>query len=89
MLMLTRPAALSILYPNTNTVWYKNNTVALNWTATNPSTDTYFFRTFLGNSDSGLLATNQSLADQSESCGFAPRCFQLSDPVEPSQVAYS
>lgn len=63
---LTYIAALSILYPNTDTTWFKNNTVALNWTRTDPTTDTYFFRTFLGNKDTGLLATNQSLADSSK-----------------------
>ncbi|KAI9633795.1 uncharacterized protein MKK02DRAFT_38454 [Dioszegia hungarica] len=81
-------AALSILYPNTNTVWYKNNTVALNWTATNPSTDTYFFRTFLGNSDSGLLATNQSLADQTNATASYVRVLLPGVPSGGGYVVY-
>lgn len=51
-------------------MWYKNDTVALNWTQTNPATDTYFFRTLLGNQDASLLSTNQSIADQSECQGW-------------------
>ncbi|WWC64803.1 uncharacterized protein I303_107417 [Kwoniella dejecticola CBS 10117] len=56
-------AAISILYPNSETIWYKNNTVHMNWTLTMPETDTYLFRTYLSNSDQSVLAGNHSIAD--------------------------
>nr|XP_019043929.1 hypothetical protein I302_07204 [Kwoniella bestiolae CBS 10118]OCF22859.1 hypothetical protein I302_07204 [Kwoniella bestiolae CBS 10118] len=56
-------AAVSILYPNSNTVWYKNNTVHMNWTLTTPETDTYLFRAYLSNGDQSVLAGNHSIAD--------------------------
>ncbi|WVQ66692.1 uncharacterized protein L199_004881 [Kwoniella botswanensis] len=56
-------AAISILYPNSNTVWYKNNTVQMNWTLTNPETDTYLFRAYMSNGDQSVLAGNHSIAD--------------------------
>ncbi|WWC95170.1 hypothetical protein V866_002024 [Kwoniella sp. B9012] len=59
----TAQAAISILYPNSNTIWYKNNTVQMNWTLTNPETDTYLFRAYLSNSDQSVLAGNHSIAD--------------------------
>lgn len=56
-------AAITILYPTTDTVWYKNNTVSLNWTVSDPQADTYLFRTFLSNSDQSLLSGNHTIAD--------------------------
>ncbi|KAE8541678.1 hypothetical protein D1P53_001849 [Cryptococcus gattii VGV] len=60
---LTARAAITILYPTTDTIWYKNNTVTLNWTISDPQTDTYLFRTYLFNTDQSLLAGNHSIAD--------------------------
>ncbi|OXG21470.1 hypothetical protein C367_04282 [Cryptococcus neoformans Ze90-1] len=59
----TAQAAITILYPTTDTVWYKNNTVSLNWTVSDPQADTYLFRTFLSNSDQSLLSGNHTIAD--------------------------
>lgn len=56
-------AAITILYPTTDSVWYKNNTVSLNWTISDPQTDTYLFRTFLSNADQSLLSGNHTIAD--------------------------
>ena len=60
-------AAISVLYPRTDTTWYLNNTVALNWTQSNPAEDTFFFRTILSNEDTSFYGANQSIADQSKS----------------------
>lgn len=46
---------------------YKNNTVALNWTQSDPAVDTYLFRAFLSNSDTGILSSAQQIADSSGS----------------------
>ncbi|WOO81029.1 uncharacterized protein LOC62_03G004557 [Vanrija pseudolonga] len=54
-------AVLSILAPNSATVWYANNTVPLNWTSA--PTDTFPFRAFLSNSN-GLLPNAQQLANE-------------------------
>ncbi|ALO69306.1 hypothetical protein CNG03655 [Cryptococcus deneoformans JEC21] len=59
----TAQAAITILYPTTDSVWYKNNTVSLNWTISDPQTDTYLFRTFLSNADQSLLSGNHTIAD--------------------------
>ncbi|WVF67294.1 hypothetical protein IAT40_002045 [Kwoniella sp. CBS 6097] len=59
----TAQAAISILYPNSQTIWYKNNTVHMNWTRTEPTTDIYDFRAYLSNSDSSLMSDNRSIAD--------------------------
>ncbi|KAK1922225.1 hypothetical protein DB88DRAFT_497595 [Papiliotrema laurentii] len=56
-------AAITILYPTSNTIWYKNDTVALNWTVSDPSTDTYLFRAILSNQDASLLSSPQQIAD--------------------------
>ncbi|WVR09588.1 hypothetical protein IAU60_006658 [Kwoniella sp. DSM 27419] len=56
-------AALSILYPNSQTVWYKNDTVSMNWTRTDPTTDTYLFRAYLSSQDQSLYQGNHSIAD--------------------------
>ncbi|ORY31647.1 hypothetical protein BCR39DRAFT_87787 [Naematelia encephala] len=56
-------AVISIIYPGGDTIWYKNNTVALNWTTTSPDSDTYFFRALLSNTDQSLLTGNHSIAD--------------------------
>ncbi|WVQ94893.1 hypothetical protein IAU59_001979 [Kwoniella sp. CBS 9459] len=59
----TAQAAISILYPNSQTIWYKNNTVHMNWTRTEPTTDIYDFRAYLSNSDQSLVSGNRSIAD--------------------------
>ncbi|WWC91924.1 uncharacterized protein L201_006876 [Kwoniella dendrophila CBS 6074] len=56
-------AAISLLNPNSATIWYKNNTVEMKWDLTQPDTDTYLFRTFLSNKDQSVLAGNHSIAD--------------------------
>jgi hypothetical protein len=65
------PAAITILYPTSQTVWYKNDTVQLNWTVSDPTTDTYLVRVFLSNQDQSLYAGNNSIVDGSES-GLIP-----------------
>ncbi|WVN89979.1 uncharacterized protein L203_105209 [Cryptococcus depauperatus CBS 7841] len=60
----TAQAAISIIYPNHSSIWYKNNTVSLNWTLSDPATDTYFFRAHLSNKDQSILQGNHSIADQ-------------------------
>jgi hypothetical protein len=65
------PAAISILYPRTDSTWFKNDTVALNWTQSNPAEDTYFFRTILSNADTSFYGQNQSIADQSASLSIS------------------
>lgn len=57
---------------NANLNRYKNNTVALNWTISDPTSDTYPFRALLSNSDQSLLDGNHSIADSSEST--SPTC---------------
>ncbi|ODN95289.1 hypothetical protein L198_04680 [Cryptococcus wingfieldii CBS 7118] len=56
-------AAISILSPGHGAIWYKNSTVSLNWTLTDPATDNYFFRAYLSNKDSSVLEGNHSIAD--------------------------
>ncbi|WVQ75595.1 hypothetical protein IAR50_005223 [Cryptococcus sp. DSM 104548] len=56
-------AAISVLSPSAGTIWYKNSTVSLNWTISDPATDNYFFRTYLSNKDSSVLDGNHSIAD--------------------------
>nr|XP_019010527.1 uncharacterized protein I206_04999 [Kwoniella pini CBS 10737]OCF49308.1 hypothetical protein I206_04999 [Kwoniella pini CBS 10737] len=63
LLAASAQAAISILYPNSEAIWYKNNTVQMNWTLTMPETDIYFFRTYLSNEDQSILAGNHSIAD--------------------------
>ncbi|RSH86435.1 uncharacterized protein EHS24_004690 [Apiotrichum porosum] len=55
-------AAISILFPYSGSVWYSNDTVALNWTAA--ATDATEFSVQLSNKDTALLASAQQLADQ-------------------------
>ncbi|EIW72130.1 hypothetical protein TREMEDRAFT_58286 [Tremella mesenterica DSM 1558] len=54
---------ITITYPVSDTIWYKNDTVNLNWTTTSSDSDTYFFRALLSNSDQSLLSGNHSIAD--------------------------
>ncbi|KAJ9112593.1 hypothetical protein QFC19_000612 [Naganishia cerealis] len=54
------PAAISILVPNSQTTWYKNNTVQLTWGSANG--DPNPFRILLDNSE-GVLSANATLAD--------------------------
>jgi len=63
------PAVISIINPTANTIWYANDTVSLNWTLSDPTADTYLFRTYLSNQDQSLLAGNTSIADSSKSAG--------------------
>lgn len=60
------PAAISILNPTADTVWFTNNTVTMNWTLSDPTSDTYLFRAFLSNTDQGLFQGNASIADSSK-----------------------
>ncbi|ODN77527.1 hypothetical protein L202_04700 [Cryptococcus amylolentus CBS 6039] len=62
-LAATTNAANSILSPGHGAIWYKNSTVSLNWTLTDPATDNYFFRAYLSNKDSSVLEGNHSIAD--------------------------
>ncbi|KAK8853407.1 hypothetical protein IAR55_004113 [Kwoniella newhampshirensis] len=62
-LMSSVRASITILYPTSDTVWYKNDTVNLNWTTTTPTSDLYLFRALLSNQDQSLLAGNHSIAD--------------------------
>ncbi|OCF34243.1 hypothetical protein I317_02455 [Kwoniella heveanensis CBS 569] len=77
----TAQAAISILYPNSQTIWYKNNTVHMNWTRTEPSTDIYDFRAYLSNSDQSLLSDNRSIADSTNATAEYVRVLlpQISD----------
>lgn len=43
----------------------------MNWTLSDPTSDTYLFRAFLSNEDQGLFQGNASIADSSELC-FPP-----------------
>ncbi|KAL1410848.1 hypothetical protein Q8F55_001791 [Vanrija albida] len=54
-------AALTILAPNSATVWFANDTVPLNWTSS--PTDNFPFRVFLSNGN-GLLPNAQQLANE-------------------------
>ncbi|WRT70032.1 uncharacterized protein IL334_007025 [Kwoniella shivajii] len=56
-------ATITILYPNSNAIWYKNNTVHMNWTLSDPAKDIYPFRAYLSNGDQSLLVGNHSIAD--------------------------
>ncbi|TYJ58942.1 hypothetical protein B9479_000376 [Cryptococcus floricola] len=62
-LAATANAAISILSPGHGAIWFKNSTVSLNWTLTDPATDNYFFRAYLSNKDSSVLEGNHSIAD--------------------------
>ncbi|KAK4687654.1 hypothetical protein P7C73_g2461, partial [Tremellales sp. Uapishka_1] len=62
-LSLSAQATITILYPASDTVWYKNNTVALNWTTTSFDSDLYPFRALLSSADQSVLAGNLSIAD--------------------------
>ncbi|KAJ9123127.1 hypothetical protein QFC22_001318 [Naganishia vaughanmartiniae] len=53
-------AAISILEPNSQTTWYKNNTVQMTWGSS--AGDPNPFRILLNNSE-GVMSTNATLAD--------------------------
>lgn len=62
-------AAISILYPYSGATWYTNNTVSVNWTSayTNGGSgagDPANFSIWLSNSNTSLLASNASLAQE-------------------------
>lgn len=42
---------------------YKNGTVTLNWTSSDPTADTYLFRVNLRNADQSVLGGDFALAD--------------------------
>ncbi|WWD19836.1 hypothetical protein CI109_104303 [Kwoniella shandongensis] len=62
-LITSAQAAITILYPASDTIWYKNNTVNLNWTTSTPDSDIYLFRVLLSNQDQSVLGGNHSIAD--------------------------
>jgi hypothetical protein len=55
---------------------YRNDTVSLNWTQSDPSTDTFPFRALLSNEDPSILSNPQGIADSSKLHG-SDRSFEL------------